>query len=76
MSQVELVPGDRHRGADQPAAGLAHRGERLGQEVVERGRELLLVLRLQLLEPVLEPVPLGRIGAGVLGGLDLLQLLP
>ena len=70
----QLVAGDRHGGADQPAAGLAHRGIGLGKEVVQRGLQLALVLDLQLLVPALEPVPLHRIRAGVLGGLDLLQL--
>ena len=50
----QLVPGHRHRGAEQPAARLAHGGVRLGQQLVQPGGQLLLVRPLQLVEPLLQ----------------------
>ena len=76
MSQVSSCAGDHDLGAQQPAARLAHRGERLGQQLVQRRRHRLLVLLLQLVELVLELLALDRIGTVVLGAPDLVALLP
>ena len=74
MSQTSSWPVTWTGGAHQPAAGLPHGGERLGQELVQAGGQLLLVAGLQLVEPLLQLVPLDRVGAAVLGLPDLLQL--
>ena len=74
MSQGRSWPVTETGGADQPAAGLAHGGVGLGQEVVEPGLQLALVLGVQLVEATLQLVALDRVGAAVLGGPDLLQL--
>ena len=74
MSQTSSCPVTWTGGAQQPAAGLPYRGECLRQQLVETGGQLLLVLPLQLVEAALEPVPLDRIGAAVLGFPHLLEL--
>ena len=70
----EVVPDHHDRGAQQPAAGFANGGEGLGEKLVEARGQLLLVLVLQLVEPALQPIPLDRIGAAMLGLAHLLQL--
>ena len=70
----QLAPGDLDGGAEQAPAGLPHGGKGLRKQLVQAGRELLLVAPLQILEPALELIPLDRIGAAVLGLPNLLQL--
>src|SRR5262249_35350963 len=70
----ELVSSHLHCGAEKPAAGLAHRGECLGEQIVEADAKLLLVVGLDVVKPALEAVPLHRVGAAVLGLAHLFQL--
>jgi len=65
---LEVAPGDVHRGAEQAARRLAHRGERLGQDLVERVGDRAPQLALHAAaavgacELVVEPLTLGRVG--------------
>ena len=73
MSQISSCPVTWTGVPEQPAAGLPHCGERLRQQLVQTGGQLLLVPPLQLVEAALQPVPLDRIGAAVLGFSHLVQ---
>ncbi len=70
----ELVPDHLHGGAHQPAAGLPHGGEGLGEELVEGGGHVLLVDRLELLEAPLQLFALVGVRAAVLGLAHLVEL--
>jgi hypothetical protein len=72
----EVVTRHRHGRPHQPPARLAHGGIRLGQQVVEHLCDGLPVLLVELLNPVLDRVALGRICALVLGLLCLVELGP
>jgi len=52
--------------SDEPAAGFAHRGERLRQQLVERGLQRGAIRLLRPRELLAQRGPLGRVGAVVL----------
>jgi hypothetical protein len=63
-----------YTGAHQAPARFPDRGKGLRKQFVQARGKFLLVAFLQVLEATLELIPLDRIGAGVLGLPDLLQL--
>jgi len=56
----------RSRGSHQPPTGLAHGGKRLGEDGVQGLAQLFSIGRVRLVEFVLQPLALHRIGAAVL----------
>ena len=70
----QLVPGDLDGGAHQPAARLAHGGERLRQQLVQARPQAPSCSAAPARGTGLPAVPLNRIGAAVLGFPDLLEL--